>query len=417
MTAYKRFYTSLFVSRAVPAGLALVVLGAACGSGPAQGERSGSDPVARSTPRAGRPDAAPGPAARRPALLLPVSATFISPSTGWLLADRCPPGAPTPRCSVVLRKTSDGGRQWVPAPAPGLAGQPGSVAQVRFADGANGWVFGPGLWVTHNGGASWRQLSIHGQRVTSLEAADGRAVAVFTGTTTFHVYASAVGSDTWQPVAGASGPALGSSQETSRNPQIAIEGSAAYVASSALTGATDSPAGGGVLLSGPADGSAPWQRRRVPCPRYISDQMPVAAAPGELVLGCGGNAAMGTSLKYVYRSTDGGHTWATGPAPDPNIGELPAAGFLDNIAVTPAGAVVASGDREAYFSWDNGTTWHTPAALAAAVRPNPDGDSVLIGMTTSEQGFALPELSDANRSSWIWMTYDAGHTWTRMPLT
>jgi photosystem II stability/assembly factor-like uncharacterized protein len=289
---------------------------------------------------------------------------------------------------------------------------------VRFADAANGWIFGPGLWVTHNGGASWRQLSTHGQMVTSLEAADGRAVAVFATTTTFQVYTSAVGSDTWQPVPGASGPASGGIDDVDRNPQVAIEGSIAYVASDGET--ADDTTNGGVLLSGPADGSAPWQRLPVPCPRYNDFPMPVAAAPGELVLGCGGSAAMGTSPKYVYRSTDGGHTWTTGPAPgSPYTGELPEAGFLDDIAVTPAGAIVASGDREAYFSWDNGTTWHTPTALAAAVSRDAYAGEVLIGMTTSEQGFALPltEIFDANGSSWIWMTYDAGHTWTRVPLT
>jgi photosystem II stability/assembly factor-like uncharacterized protein len=40
-------------------------------------------------------------------------------------------------------------------------------------------------------------------------------------------------------------------------------------------------------------------------------------------------------------------------------------------------------------------------------------------MTTSEQGFALQsgEVSNASGASSIWMTYDAGHTWTRVPLT
>jgi photosystem II stability/assembly factor-like uncharacterized protein len=315
----------------------------------------------------------------------------------------------------VLRKTSDGGRQWSPAPAPPASAD--TVAQVRFADAANGWVFGPDLWVTHDGGASWQQLSTHGEMVTSLEAADGRAVAVFATTTTFQVYTSAVGSDTWQPVPGASGPAVGSTPDASRNPQVAIEGSVAYVASSGATD-NDNSVDSGVLLSGPADGSAPWQRLPIPCPRYNNFPMPVAAAPGELVLGCGGDAAIDTSPKYVYRSADGGHTWATGPAPNPYAGELPAPGFLDDIAVTPAGAIVASGDNEAYFSWDNGTTWHTPAALAAAVIPTPYSGPILIGMTTSEQGFALQsgEISHANGPSWIWMTYDAGQTWTQVPV-
>jgi photosystem II stability/assembly factor-like uncharacterized protein len=194
----------------------------------------------------------------------------------------------------------------------------------------------------------------------------------------------------------------------------------AYVASSGIAEADSGSTGGGVLLSGPADGSAPWQRLPVPCPPYANVQMPVAAAPGELVLGCGGDAASGRSQKYVYRSADGGHSWATGPAPSQGFGELPPPGFLDDIAVTPAGAIVASGDREVYFSWDNGATWHTPAALAPAVYLGGNADQVVVGMTTSEQGFALPgtvEIGLAQGSSWIWMTYDAGNSWTRVPVS
>lgn len=434
MTSAGRSGKVFAAGRALVAGhvvLALLVLAAACGSGgaPHQGGRSRPSPVTRPDVRAVPLTASPGPSASQPTSLQPVSATFISPATGWLLADRCGPGAQPQSCSVVMRKTTDGGRQWFPVPAPravpgGVPGGPaGGVAQVRFADAATGWVFGPDLWVTHDGGASWRQLSTHGLMVTSLEAADGRAVAVFTGpgpTAKFVVYTSAVGSDAWQPIPGAAGLTQGFGQDFDRNPQVAIEGSAAYVSSNGVYGYT-AAANGGVLLSGPANGSAPWQRLPVPCPFGAEVQMPVAAAPGRVVLGCGGSASSGQSPKYVYTSAEGGHSWqATGPAPAPVQSQLPQPGFLDDIAVTPTGTIVASGDREAYFSWDNGATWHTPSALATAVFLGGDADQVLVGMTTSNQGFALPgpvEIGNAKGASWIWMTYDAGSTWVRISLT
>lgn len=434
----------------------VLVLAAACGSGggPHQGARSRSEPVARSASEALQPDASPGLAARQPTSVVPVSATFISPATGWLLAGRCVLGSRPRSCSVVMRKTTDGGHQWFPVPAPragpggvpetypdavstapevwpewsgGVSGGPGSgVAQVRFADAANGWAFGPDLWVTHDGGATWRHLSTSSLMVTSLEAADGRAVAVFTGPgqqAKFQVYTSAVGSDAWQPVPGATGLDWGHSQDFDRDPQVAIEGSTAYVSSSGPYGNT-SYTEGGVVLSGPADGSAPWQQLPVPCAWGEEFSMPVAAAPAEVVLGCQGPDDVSGSPKYVYRSADGGHTWATGPAPgSPYTGELPARGFLDDLAVTPAGTIVASGDREIYFSWDNGASWHTPAALAPTVSlddPDQQPIVVLIGMTTSSQGFALPgpaAISLAHGTSWIWMTYDAGQTWIKVPLT
>ena len=408
--------------------LALSLLAAGCGTADTAHLTARSRVAAHAgTPGAhpgAHPDASPATAGSQPGSLLPMSATFVSPSTGWLLADRCEPGPQPQSCSAVMRKTTDGGRQWFPVPAPPATPvtylnvpMPGGVAQVRFADADNGWVFGPGLWATHDGGASWQQLSTHGLMVTSLEAANGRAVAVFAAATTFQVYTSVVGSDVWLPVPGAAGPAQGTVTEVGRNPQVAIEGSTAVVSSSGMyaTGA-----GGGVLLSGPADGSAPWQRWPVPCPVYADSWMPVATTPGQLVLGCGGDAASGQSQKFVYTSADGGQSWQTrAPTPLP-FTELPGPGFLDDIAVTPAGTIVASGDREVYFSWDNGMTWPTPPALASAVYLGGNADQVVVGMTTSEQGFALPgtvEIGLANGASWIWMTYDDGRTWTRVPIS
>jgi photosystem II stability/assembly factor-like uncharacterized protein len=416
-----------YAALASPA-LALSLLAAGCGGAAASHPAALSRVAAHATTpahappsRAAQPEASP--AGDQAGSLLPLSATFISPAVGWLLADQCGPGPQPQSCSAVMRKTTDGGRQWFPVPAPSATPvtypdyEPhAGVAQVRFADPANGWVFGPDLWVTHDGGATWRQLSTGGLMVTSLEAADGHAVAVFAGNTTFQVYTSAVGSDAWQAVPGADGPAQGAVSEVDRNPQVAIEGSTAYVSSSGIY----AESGGGVLLTGPADGSAPWQRLPVPCPPYASAQMPVATVPGELVLGCGGDAASGQSQKYVFTSADGGGSWQTRAATPLPFSELPQPGFLGDIAVTPAGTIVGSGDREVYFSWDNGATWHTPAALAAAVYLGGDADQVVVGMTTSEQGFALPgtvEMSLANGASWIWMTYDAGSTWIRVPIS
>jgi photosystem II stability/assembly factor-like uncharacterized protein len=361
----------------------------------------------------------PNTPSTRPAVLYPVSATFISPATGWLLAGRCSrPG----ECPAVVRMTTDGGRRWtaVPAPpAPVLVASPGpgvnGITQIRFADAANGWAFGPDLWVTHDGGASWQQLSTHGLSVTSLEAADGRAVAVFASETAFSVYTSTAGSDTWQPVPGASGPASVSDEFFGPNPQVAIDGSRAYVSSGAEYG--NDP---GILMSGPADGSAAWQRLPIPCLDETAVDMPVAVTPSEVVLGCGGSAASGQSPKDVYLSADGGRSWQGGTQARDAPGELPMPGFLDDIAITPAGTIVASGDREAYFSWDNGTTWQTPAALAPAIYLGGEAGQVVIGMTTDDQGFALPgypEIGVANGSSWIWMTYNAGHSWTQVPLS
>lgn len=86
------------------------------------------------------------------------SVTFVNEQDGWVLGT-----APCHRfpCTSVLR-TTDGGATWrgIPAPVAPLrtpSEQAGSVGQLRFADRFNGFADGVGLWVTHDGGAHWRQ--------------------------------------------------------------------------------------------------------------------------------------------------------------------------------------------------------------------------------------------------------------------
>ena len=68
----------------------------------------------------------------------------------------------------------------------------------RFADERNGWVFGIGMWATHDGGATWRPLDSPYGNVLSLEAAAGRVWAIVQSTEP-HPFSAPVGSDDWQP--------------------------------------------------------------------------------------------------------------------------------------------------------------------------------------------------------------------------
>ena len=53
------------------------------------------------------------------------------------------------------------------------------MSEVRFADPADGWVFGPDLWSSHNGGTSWTRVNLGaGAQVEALEAAGGTVDAV-----------------------------------------------------------------------------------------------------------------------------------------------------------------------------------------------------------------------------------------------
>jgi hypothetical protein len=107
----------------------------------------------------------------------PRSFTAISEFTWWLLGT-----APCsrPPCTSIVR-TVNGGRSFVgiPAPRTGLAGNAlgSGVSQLRFADSHDGSAYGGGLWVTHNGGASWQAMTLGG-RVTDLTIGAGNVYAI-----------------------------------------------------------------------------------------------------------------------------------------------------------------------------------------------------------------------------------------------
>jgi hypothetical protein len=108
-----------------------------------------------------------------PADFGPASASFLSAATGYVLGGL---GCRIQRaCTARLVATADGGAHWhfLKAPvvrlfnsAAGTRGQGSRVSSVVFASRRDGWLYGPGLWSTRDGGARWRRISLsdHGVR-------------------------------------------------------------------------------------------------------------------------------------------------------------------------------------------------------------------------------------------------------------
>ena len=139
------------VRRAVPV-LAIAGLLAPVAAAPAD---AAGTPGARAA-QLMRP-AGPGLAAV-PAGFRPAWASFLSPGSGFVLGGvGCTPGK---ACTARLVATTDGGARWhvVKAPAVRLSdlSAGGSVSRVVFASARVGWLYGPGLWSTRDGGADWR---------------------------------------------------------------------------------------------------------------------------------------------------------------------------------------------------------------------------------------------------------------------
>jgi hypothetical protein len=162
--------------------LCLLLLVAACSHGSTKGRPSptaqpseDASPTATASPSPSA-TASPtraaviGPAGTKvPTGFRPQSATFISGRTGWVLGSSpCPGGKGS--CDVIAR-TRDGGATWKAIPSPKTS--PDHLAQIRFANEADGFVTGDQLWATHDGGATWKIVPGIGS-VSELAASDGR---------------------------------------------------------------------------------------------------------------------------------------------------------------------------------------------------------------------------------------------------
>ena len=134
----------------------------------------------------------------------PGSASFISPSTGFVLGTG--PCGLSQVCRARLVGTTDGGAHWhrigitdVPF---GDLGRGRWVTGVAFVNRRVGWLYGSGLWVTRDAGAHWRKLSLGGQ-VQNLAASSGRAYAVVEpvhSRTGSELFTTPIGTNAWQRV-------------------------------------------------------------------------------------------------------------------------------------------------------------------------------------------------------------------------
>jgi photosystem II stability/assembly factor-like uncharacterized protein len=367
--------------------------------------------TARAAATAPATAAAPGSTCA-PGVIGPESASFISPGDGWLLGVTLQGCWPSNSARIVLRKTTDGGRHWTPIDAPpapwggGSTVRPAdSVDEIYFADARDGWAFGPGLWATHDGGATWHRVDTRGRSVYSMAATDGHVIAAFQrcvqecssgSASSFAIETSPAGADAWRPVKGGGGLGL---------PVVTAAGGTAYALGAAGAGAGKGPGASAygpptLLLSGPADGSAPWHRRATPCVTMGADTV-TAMTASSLLMACGLLGAHPTT-NHLYRSEDSGAHWR----------QFAHVGLYDGVltvAATPDGKLFVDGILDGIaLSRDGGRSWLRPATVDATDQVQAGG-LVDAAMTTNNDGYLVARYGP------FWITSDGGVTWT--PVT
>ena len=387
----------------------------------------------RSAPGTAQPATAQASAGQPcdPRLIGPIAASFVSAMDGYLLGITLSGCAVSAAAKIVLRETTDGGRHWTAVPAPpapwGGVAPDGTghiaadgVTSVLFADARDGWAYGPGLWATHDGGATWHRIDTGGRAVQRMAATEGQVLASLESCDPSDATCDAphpagvertpAGGDTWRLVPGVAGaPAVGG--PVVGGPAVggpAVGGpvlAGPVLAAQAGSGFAVSPAAGRLgadvpMLTGPADGSARWVSRPLPCrPGAIAL---TAVTATHLLLAC---ARLGAhpATTYLYSSRDAGAHWTRFAV----LGLFDGAGTIEQ---APDGTVLIAGIYDGVaLSRDGGRTWTRPAAVD-------DSDSIQGGgaltadQVTSEEGYVIGWLGP------LWITRDAGRTWAQVAV-
>jgi hypothetical protein len=347
----------------------------------------------------------------------PTSVTFVGPRTGWVIGQALTPGHCASQFCTSVAVTRDAGKTWagVPAPMAGPADGASGLSQIRFLDLKNGWAYGPQLYATHTAGKTWAQVDTGGLRVTALETVGDRVFAVWASCTgdgpayavnctRFTLYSALASGGTWAPVgASTTGLTNGAASEAA---QLVLTGSRGYLL-----------APGGELYSGPVDGSGPWTRvsslvASCPVGPARGNGQPTGVLLGavntsDLLLACvsassGTSPSVSTQQKYVYSSKNGGMSWA-------QMTTAPAAGVAFGLAASPTESVMLATDQGIDLLPAGEMSWRTADVRGGA----PAGGFRYIGMTTDEQGIALPADPSAGT---VWFTFDGGQSWTASRL-
>jgi hypothetical protein len=276
------------------------------------------------------------------------SASFVSARTGFVLGTRSCSELP---CTARLEKTVNGGTTWtsVPVPAvslvPRFATSPATaVSSVRFENASDGWLLGPGLWATSDGGQRWHRVTAVPGQIIDLAVADGEvfvsAAPVTAGLVQARLYESRVGSSSWTLV-----------RHVAPQNLLTVFGHSVWAGSA--NGVTP-----GLWTS--ADSGRRWKKLSFRCPRAALTASAVAAASAsDVAIACSdqGYPQPGFSVKEVFTSANGGRTFRLAGAP-------PEPGQVYGLAMPPGNSKVitvnaASGASFLYQSADGGRVWKT----------------------------------------------------------
>ena len=370
----------------------------------------GAGPAANPAPMATAPLSFSATAAPGLANSWLVDLSWVSATDGWALAAQpCVSGT-----CVRLAHTTDGGQHWQALPSPPAQFQDGTVdcskvacvSGVQFASPTVGYLYGPALLMTSDGGRTWHAQP--GLQVETLAIAGSQVYRVgydhlgCPGPCQPTLQRATVGSSVWRPLISKLAYSDGVAA------QIVSSGSTLLLAmfSNQAQGFAQA------VVYRSADGGATWQQSTDPCSgpgagtnSEAGELTDLAGAPAGLLAGlCSPRSGSGT---FVVTSADGGQSWQTaGALPGVQALAMLAAASPTTLAVS-TGVTGGSGTFTARLlvTTNAGRHWTTAATETQQILQA--GVPAWLGFRTSQAGTWISGPHS------IWTTNDGGLHWTR----
>jgi photosystem II stability/assembly factor-like uncharacterized protein len=337
-----------------------------------------------------------------------VDLTWLNSQRGWALAAApCPSGL----CPRVAATRNDG-RSWAMLSVPsGLsANWQAQISQIRFATGKVGYLFGPALYQTRDGGHSWRR--VRSRPVEALAPASGTVLRIVydhggcPGPCNRVVQEAVAGSSAWHtllriPIARANGDIKA----------VIIRAGTRVVYVPVYGNLAGGQGGIKAVIFRSTDTGRSWQRLPDPCSGNGTNTHAAAAVSagpsGYLAVLC--DSLSGTRRTFIRTSADYGSSWGT-PRTVPSGMQLlvtPRPGRL----VLATGGISGSGPFTCRLdvSGDNGLHWMTAVTATTRVSPQAALPPVL-AFAGSRFGWWASDSQD------IWITHDGGLAWLRRPF-
>jgi hypothetical protein len=283
----------------------------------------------------------------------PAAVSFVTPSSGWELARE--------GCGdcVIVRRTVDGGKTWrllskVPAAwlfgARGRGSSHAVVSDIAFANARDGYVFGPSLLATHDGGRTWRVA--HVPSIESFGVGAGYAFALTDGSPrgggVRDLWRSPVRRDAWRLVGQFAAP---------RGASLAVHGPVVAVLQDGDSGPGPVDPGG---LWVSRTSWRRWQRYTSPCHPPVTGGAAAVGltqgASGSWLVDCWDNLQSSQeqhTQHRLYETTNAGRSWH-------RLGDPADTGGPVELTATAAGAMflaISGISDELHASFDGGKTW------------------------------------------------------------